>query len=243
MAYPTVPDLVPFEPDMRPNLLLIGLYDQQLTTIENYLKQLGAYVDKQDSALSERITVLEGDVADLKRRMSAAEDTIAEHTETLADHETRIKALEPYVAAIKTPVNVAVPTRIGDSGTVTEKQNAAVLSFTGDGTVTMSSPALEALVRLIANLMLAAPNDDHESVLGYLAGNTETLTTAAESVRSSAALTVAYESGPALPEQNPDGDAVVTAGEISHVSDAAGTDGPGLFKTSDGWVYVGTPTT
>lgn len=234
MAYPTVPDLVPFEPDMRPNLLLIGLYDQQLTAIEDYLKKLGAYVDAQDAKLAERITALEGEVADLKRRMSAAEATIADHTE-------RIEAIEPYIEALKTPVNVAVPARISDSGDTTEKQNVAVLSFTGDGPVTMSSPALEAIDRLIANLMLAAPNGDHESVLGHLAGNTETLTTAAESVRSSAALTAAYES-PALPTQNPDGDAIVTAGEISHVSDTAGTDGPGLFKTSDGWVYVGTPT-
>lgn len=249
MSYPAVPDFPPFPGEANVNLMLGGEhYDKTWNDLEDYLRSLGAYVDEQDSALAERITVLESDVANLKRRMSAAETTIADHeqrikanSDAIASLTSRVAALEPYVSAIKTPVKVAVPTHIGSAGNVTEKQNAAVLAFTRGESVTMRSPALEAIARLIANLMLAAPENDHASVLGHLGTNAEPLTTAAESVRSSAALTSAYEAGP-VEEKAPGTDTFLTAGELAHVSDRDGTAGPGVFKNKNGWLYVGTPT-
>lgn len=53
---------------------------------------------------------------------------------------------------------------------------------------------MDALLKLLSNLMLAAPNDDHNKLFGYLGDNTVDLTQTA-SINSSAALTAAYEAG------------------------------------------------
>lgn len=45
--------------------------------------------------LENRIVAIEADVLDLTTRISNAESTIAGHTSTLSDHESRISALEP----------------------------------------------------------------------------------------------------------------------------------------------------
>lgn len=41
--------------------------------------------------------------------------------------------------------------------------------------------------------------------------------------------------------QTPASDAALTAGELAHVTDTSGTPGPGVFKSPQGWLYVGNP--
>lgn len=47
MAYPEVPELIPFEPQWSPNLMDGGSYHEQLVKIMEYLRRLGAYIDDQ----------------------------------------------------------------------------------------------------------------------------------------------------------------------------------------------------
>ena len=53
---------------------------------------------------------------------------------------------------------------------------------------------MDDICSVLGNFALASPNDDHSKLFGYLGSNTQDLT-AAPSIKSSAALTAAYEAG------------------------------------------------
>lgn len=62
MSFPTVPDLTPFEPSVTPNLMAGGPYDAQLTAIENYLKQLGAYIDSAVEGVATQVAAAQTEI-------------------------------------------------------------------------------------------------------------------------------------------------------------------------------------
>lgn len=130
----------------------------------------------------------------------------------------------------KSKFSVHLPNKINESGDgVTNYSTMYGFNYSGELTDSQTT-ASEYLFNILSNILLAAPNDDHESVFGWLGSNTRAFTDA-PIVQSSAALTVAYESGPevSLPAQNPASDPVLTSGEL------AGR----VHKTADGsWAYV-----
>lgn len=79
MPYPTVPDLKAFEPEQVPNLMAGGLYDQQLTAIENYLKSLGAYIDGTVLAAAQ---AAQSTADSAKSTAQAAQSAASQATET-----------------------------------------------------------------------------------------------------------------------------------------------------------------
>lgn len=289
MAYPTVPDLQPFTSEMRPNLLGLGQYDQQLIAIEEYLKQLGSYIDENVERIDEtldghrtsidqlvtsvdQLTTQVDQLVTLADQHNTAINQLTEqvtqlvssvnsHQQTLNDHEQRITTNRDDISQLTTEVSdltdkvdtndtefdnlinssgtYGVPSKISNSNVATTSYNL----FHREENGTYTSPVVLAINTLLANLMLAVPNDDQDSFLGWLGDNSADLSTGSPSVKSSAALTVAYESGGSggggtMPEQHPDTDANVTASDISHFD---GTQAAvGLKKTATGnWVYVG----
>lgn len=109
-----------------------------------------------------------------------------------------------------------------DNSTVKTTRVNGIINFMGEFMPNLFQP----LSNVIANLMLAAPNDDQEQVLGYLGDNTEDLSDAVK-VRSSAALTAAYESSSGGPAKSPS-DADLTSQDLAS-----------MRKTTDGFAYVG----
>lgn len=291
MPYPEVPDLQPFTDEMRPVLLGLGHYDQQLIAIEEYLKQLGSYIDGNIERIDETldghrtaIDQLVTSVDQLTTQVNQLVTMVDQHNtainqlttqvtqlvssvdsqqQTLNDHEQRITANHDAISQLTTEVSdltekvdtndtefdnlinssgtYGVPSKIADSNVATTSYSL----FHREENGTYTSPVVLAINTLLANLMLAVPNDDQNSMLGWLGDNSADLSTGAPSVKSSAALTVAYESGGSggggggtMPEQHPDTDADVTAAELAHHNGTAASTG--LKKTATGnWVYVG----
>lgn len=100
---------------------------------------------------------------------------------------------------------------------------SSIINFNGEFTPNL----FNVFVSLIANLMLAAPNDEQGQLLGYLGDNSESLANTTPKVRSSAALTVAAESGSGGPSKSPSD------------TDLTSSDLAAMKKTTDGFAYVG----
>lgn len=83
-----------------------------------------------------------------------------------------------------------LPTKIDDSGTGVTKASVGLFGISENGT----HLGYDGLGNMFANLMLAAPNGDHTQLFGYLGDNSTSLDKT-PSVKSSAALTYAAESG------------------------------------------------
>ena len=216
MPYPTVPDLKAFEPEQVPNLMAGGLYDEQLTAIENYLKSLGAYIDgtvlAAAQAAQETADSANSTAQAAQETASAAQTTANANASAIGtwttDHSG--STISQAVTATTQTANTAasnastaltwtqnasavsadVPTKINAAGNGTD--TVAAQLFGSDGT---EGTLLDKLALLLSNLMLAAPNGDTTKLLGYLADNTADLTTATAQPRSSAALTWASEQG------------------------------------------------
>ena len=216
MPYPTVPNLVAFDGDMRPNLVHGGLYDEQLTAIETYLAQLGSYIDDtvlaaaqaaqstaqaaQATANANAATI--GDWATdhpdstISQAVTSTNESVSELSGRLdTTTQTANTAASDASTALTwtrnaSAVSANVPTKINSTGNGTD--TVAAQLFGSDGT---EGTLLDKLALLLSNLMLAAPNGDTTKLLGYLADNSADLTTATAQPRSSSALTWASEQG------------------------------------------------
>lgn len=216
MPYPTVPDLVAFDGDMRPNLVHGGPYDEQLTAIETYLAQLGSYIDDtvlaaaqaaqstaqaaQATANANAATI--GDWATdhpdstISQAVTSTNESVSELSGKLdTTTQTANTAASDASAALTwtrnaSAVSANVPTKINSTGNGTDTVAAQLFGSDGNG-----GTLLDKLALLLSNLMLAAPNGDTTKLLGYLADNSADLTTATARPRSSSALTWASEQG------------------------------------------------
>ena len=122
-------------------------------------------------------------------QLSAIQSQLDEDASSLGELGNEINTLSAWqekVAAIAADVPTGVD---AEDGTALKVASKALLN--ADGSAGAFFPALK---NLLGSLMLAAPNDDQTQVLGYLGDGTDDLT-ASSQVRSSAALTAAYESG------------------------------------------------
>lgn len=281
MPYPTVPDLKAFDPAASPNLMAGGPYDEQLTAIEDYLRQLGSYVDKRADAIAEQIAGLETAVESVGQRLSAVvtglngvtygsdpsyalfegltvdggtvtSPALAQVGEQLSVVSAEIDTLQGQVAEDQgsiaelgndvnelsqwqvnaSNVSVAVPTAIASAGGAVETTPVKLLGASGK-----TGGALEALANVAGNLMLAAPNDDQSSVLGWLGDNSYGLVNAPK-VQSSAALTAAYESGGSAADQGTYGVPVTLAGEVGSPATIASYE-PVTLRANDTAVVAG----
>lgn len=206
MPYPTVPDLKPFEGNQRPSLLAGGPYDEQLTAIETYLKQLGSYIDgtvlaaaQAAQATANANAAAIGDWA-TDHPGSTISQAVTDTNESVSELGVKTTQMVESVAidasaALEwtrnaSAVSANVPTKINSTGNGTD--TVAAQLFGPDGT---EGTLLDKLALLLSNLMLAAPNGDTTKLLGYLADNSADLTTATARPRSSSALTWASEQG------------------------------------------------
>lgn len=212
MAYPTPPVLDPIQGTATPNLTAGGPYDDVLNKIEAYFAQLGAYVDAQiatvrgeipsttDFVTAEQLEEVKQSASDAASAAATAQQT-AEAAQTAATNaksaadtaqdaafeaNDSVSVLQGYVDNMVS-IKVNLPTKTN----ATSVDLASKTLFTRTGG---AGSALQAIANLFGNLMLATPNDDTASLLGYLGDNTADLTTT-PARRSSAALTAAYEAG------------------------------------------------
>lgn len=178
MAYPNVPDLTAFNGKWVPNLLTGGPYDEQLTKVEDYLNQLGAYVDSQLTELRESVSA----------QMQDIRDQLAEDAERLDELDSRVGELSQWQENAGNIV-VNVPTGIDSAGTGVNTSAVKLIEPTG-----AQGGAVQALANVAGNLMLAAPNEAAEQLLGWLGDNSRSAIEA-PTVQASAALTYAAGQG------------------------------------------------
>lgn len=178
MAYPNVPDLTAFDGKWVPNLLTGGPYDEQLTKIEDYLNQLGAYVDSQLTELRESVSA---EIQDIHDQLAEDAASLAE----LGDHVNELSQWQENAGNIV----VNVPTGIDSAGTGVNTSAVKLIEPTG-----AQGGAVQALANVAGNLMLAAPNGAAEQLLGWLGDNSRPAIEA-PTVQASAALTYAAEQG------------------------------------------------
>lgn len=121
MGYPAVPELQPFKPCQRPNLMQFGQYDVTLDEIEKYLNSLGEYVDTQDlnlqeqidahglriGMLEERMDTAEADIDALEVRMDSAESRLDSAESRLDTAEADIDALEVRMDTAESDIDAA----------------------------------------------------------------------------------------------------------------------------------------
>ena len=258
MSYPAVPDFPPFPGEANVNLMLGGEhYDRAWNDLEDYLRSLGAYVDEQDEAVkTECKGYTDTKVAELRQYVDEQDEAVkteckgytdtkvAELRHLITNLQNDMRGVKAQLEALRTGPTAILPAGIAQTVAppAIANSNAYPLFNTQigtDGRCTITSPLLSHLYTLLANLMLTAPNADRNHVLGDVSSRDD-LTKDTVKVRSSAALTAAYEAGP-VEEKAPGTDAFLTAGELAHVSDRTGTAGPGVFKNKNGWLYVGQP--
>lgn len=178
MAYPNVPDLTAFDGKWVPNLLTGGPYDEQLTKVEDYLNQLGAYVDSQLAELRESVSA---EIQDIHDQLAEDAASLAE----LGDHVNELSQWQENAGNIV----VNVPTGIDSAGTGVTTSAVKLIEPTGT-----QGGAAQALANVAGNLMLAAPNGASDQLLGWLGDNSRSAIEA-PTVQASAALTYAAEQG------------------------------------------------
>lgn len=207
MAYPTPPVLDPIAGTATPNLTTGGPYDEVLNKIEAYFAQLGAYVDAQiaavrgeipsttDFATAEQLEAVKKSASDAASAAATAQEAAEAAQTTARDAQGSAEEASASVATLEgtvgkiTRVNVDLPTVINGG-----KNNVLTINyslFNPDGS---DAGALRAIACVFKNILLATPNDDRTALFGYLGDNTQNLS-ASVSVKSSAALTAAYEAG------------------------------------------------
>lgn len=244
MPYPAVPDLVPFQPSVTPNLMADGPYDQALTTIEDYLKSLGEYVDAQFHAIEERFADVEATIDTIEQNHAAVvaalngvtydtdhalfagltptggtvtspalteikstfdgvsaemddmQGQIQEDQASIAELGNELNTVSQWQANASSTVAQTIPVAIDTNTNGVKTQESQVVLF--DSTGKFNKDFTQALWNAMAQLYLAAPNDDQTQLLGYLGDNADDDHTADISTlrpKSSAALTAAYEAG------------------------------------------------
>lgn len=244
MPYPAVPDLVPFQPSVTPNLMADGPYDQALTAIEDYLKSLGEYVDAQFHAIEERFADVEATIDTIEQNHAAVVEAlngvtydtdhalfagltptggtvtspalaeikstfdgvsaeiddmqgqIQEDQASIAELGNELNTVSQWQANASSTVTQTIPVAIDTDTSGVKTQESQVVLF--DSTGKFNKDFTQALWNAMAQLYLAAPNDDQTQLLGYLGDNADDDHTADISTlrpKSSAALTAAYEAG------------------------------------------------
>lgn len=178
MTYPNVPDLTAFDGKWVPNLLTGGPYDEQLTKIEDYLNQLGAYVDSQLAELRESVSA---EIQDIHDQLAEDAASLAE----LGDHVNELSQWQENAGNIV----ANVPTGIDSAGTGVTTSAVKLIEPTGT-----QGGAVQALANVVGNLMLAAPNGASDQLLGWLGDNSHPAIEA-PTVQASAALTYAAGQG------------------------------------------------
>lgn len=118
---------------------------------------------------------------------------------------------------------VLLPTRISKSGDNVVTSAAPLFNVASNGT---HSSTFYGLFNVISSIMLAAPNGDRTQLLGYLGDNTRPLVDSVPTVRPSAALTYAAESGGST--ELPEGTVVAHA-----FKDGTGPEVNQLMKTTN----------
>lgn len=118
---------------------------------------------------------------------------------------------------------VSLPYRINDARDGVEIKSSKLFDVLRDG---RHGNTYAGLSNVIGSIMLAAPNGDRTQLLGYLGDNTASLTARVPTVRSSAALTYAAESGGST--ELPEGTVVAHA-----VDDGTGLEANQLMKTTN----------
>lgn len=177
---PTPPTLEPFASTVTPNLMAGGPYDTVLTQIMEYLASLKSYLDTQ-------FTTLEGDVTELGTELNDLSGTVGAWDKSEHDNVS----MAEFCGNLVGDIGITLPIRISAAGNSVVTDVVPLLGISSDG----GYKSYQGLSALIGNLMLAAPNGDHTQLFGYLGDNTADLTIASTTVRSSAALTYAAESG------------------------------------------------
>lgn len=177
---PTPPTLKPFDPTVTPNLMSGGPYDAVLTQIMEYLASLKSFLDEQ-------FTTLESDVDELGTELNDLSGSVGAWDK----NEHRNVSMAEFCENLTGAYSLPLPVRIDSSGTAVEKRTTLLFNVSNNGEHSTS----DYLGALISSLMLAAPNGDHTQLFGYLGDNTADLLVAQPTVRSSAALTYAAESG------------------------------------------------
>lgn len=244
MPYPTVPDLVPFQPSVTPNLMADGPYDHALTTIEDYLRQLGEYVDAQFHAIEERFAGVESAIDTIEQNHAAVvaslngvtydtdhalfagltptggtvtspalaeikttfdgisgemddmQGQIQEDQASIAELGNEMNTVSQWQTNASSTVSQTIPVAIDTETNGVKTQESQVVLF--DSTGNFNADFTQALWNAMAQLYLAAPNDDQTQLLGYLGDNSDDDHTADITTlrpKSSAALTAAYEAG------------------------------------------------
>lgn len=223
MPYPTVPNLVPFEPEQTPNLMPGGLYSDQLNKIMEYLAQLGAYIDSNLQEIEERFATVETSIATVKQNHEAVvaalngvtydtshalfagltatggtvtSPALTEIKSTFDGVSGELNTVSQWQTNASAKVTQTVPVAIdtGTNGVKTKESQVTLFDSTGN----YNAGFTQALWNAMAQLYLAAPNDDQTQLLGYLGDNSDDDHTADMSTlrpKSSAALTAAYEAG------------------------------------------------
>lgn len=158
---------------------LTGYFGSLVTTLNNV--SVGEYKLMSGIASDGTGTVTSPSSEAIMEEASSA-STVA--GEALTDAEASTAKLNNLLN-----VSAALPGKVTSSGESMTRVTA--YPFASDGS---EGTLWGLLYNVLANLSLAAPNDDHEQLLGWLGDNADGLT-ADPAVRSSAALTACYESG------------------------------------------------
>lgn len=242
MAYPTPPVLDPIAGTATPNLTTGGPYDEVLNKIEAYFAQLGAYVDAQiaavrgeipsttDFATTEQLEAVKQSASDAASAAAAAQETAEaaqttataaqgeastaqgaadEASESLATLRSEVIMIRQYVINIMN-LHCDIPYKINSSGNGLIYANTKYIFDITNGRQT---DTLQEICNVLGNLALAAPNDDHSKLFGYLGDNTVELTDT-PSVKPSAALTAAYEADGITKSPT---DPVLTAADLANM--------------------------
>ena len=121
---------------------------------------------------------------------------IQEDQASIAELGDELNTVSQWQANASSAVTQTIPVAIDTETSGVKTQEAQIMLF--DSTGNYNADFTQTLWNAMAQLYLAAPNDDQTQLLGYLGDNSDDNHTAAMSTlrpKSSAALTAAYESG------------------------------------------------
>lgn len=150
-----------------------------------------------------------GEIDDMQGQIQEDQASIAE----LGDE---LNTVSQWQANASSTVTQTIPVAIDTDTSGVKTQEAQIVLF--DSTGNYNADFTQTLWNAMAQLYLAAPNDDQTQLLGYLGDNSDDDHTAAMSTlrpKSSAALTAAYEAGGSGGETGPVYGVPVAANTVS----------------------------
>lgn len=164
MPYPPPPTLNPFNASDVPNLMESGPYGTVLTAIENYLKQLGAYVDAQVSAVRGEIPSTDdfataAQLEQVSETASAAQSaaTAAQSAATTASQTaTAAQSTASAAQSAATTASKNLTNLVGTLNNITVGADKLIMGINSDGTGTPTSPAAESITEEATNASAVA---------------------------------------------------------------------------------------